>query len=305
MWNDFELALKKMFAFCSGKTIVLWGYGKGGWFIEHLFNRANKQIEYFVDDNPNIRAHESYFIRTLAPEQTVVLLTFSPDNSVDEYLQSLGYKEGESYYYIKNWFFENGCKNYMSYEIWLEDHYDIDIVKKLAKGVTLVSNDAHTYSAGVDYALEKVFDNFEFTPDDAVFDFGCGKGGALLMLLKAGIKKYGGVEYDEMLYNILINNFKKLHLDTNTLIHGDAAEVTFELDAYNYFFFYDPFEGELFSKVISNIEESFMRKKRKIILIYAAAFCDSRVRKNNMFKLCKQIETDYWTLPDVNIYMLG
>ena len=264
MWNDFELALKKMFTFCSGKTVVLWGYGKGGWFIKYLFDRANKQIEYFVDDNPNIRAHESYFIRTLDPERTVVLLTFLQDNSVDEYLQKWGYKEGESYYYIKKWFFEKECKSYMSYEVWLEEKYNLDITRKLEKDSTFVSNEAHVYYQGVDYGLEKVFDNFEFTQDDAVFDFGCGKGGALLMFLRAGMKKCGGVEYDEMLYNICVDNFEKLHLSTDTLIRGDAAEVTSELDTYNYFFLYDPFEGELFRKVISNIEESYMRKNVRL-----------------------------------------
>lgn len=33
------------------EKIVLWEYERSGWFMEHIFNIRNKQIEHIVDDN--------------------------------------------------------------------------------------------------------------------------------------------------------------------------------------------------------------------------------------------------------------
>ena len=68
---------------------------------------------------------------------------------------------------------------------------------------------------------------------NAVFDFGCGKGGALLLFQKSGVQKLAGVEYDKPLYDILLDNYRKMGLSAENIINGDAALIRSELDDYN------------------------------------------------------------------------
>lgn len=50
-------------------------------------------------------------------------------------------------------------------------------------------------------------------------------------------------------------------------ICGDASELKQELDQYNWFYFFDPFEINIFGKVIQNICESIERLPRKVHII--------------------------------------
>lgn len=197
MWDEFEQLVNEMFGFVNGKKVVLWGYERSGWFIEHLFRRYNKQIEYIVDDSVNM----------------------------------------------------------------------------------------------------------SFDMDDAMFDFGCGKGNILPLCIKAGINKFGGVEYDPELYQIACDNFRKVGYDIGGLINGDASLICKELDCYNIFFIANSFVGTTFDKVIKNIQESYDRIKRKIFLIYGGTYCHESVLKYSNFQLSKVIDTDYW-VRNVNIYMI-
>ena len=140
-----------------------------------------------------------------------------------------------------------------------------------------------------------------FDDKDAVFGFGCGKGASLINFIYHGIKKIGGVEYDNELYLILKNNFTKLGIDYSNVIRDDASNVTEKLDEYNYFYMYNPFGGELFSKVIKNLEESYLRNKRRITLIYSGACLHSKVIEGGIIMLTKMVDTDFW-LRDVHIY---
>lgn len=70
----------------------------------------------------------------------------------------------------------------------------------------------------------------------------------------------------------MIDNFQKLGIDLEdnsniSCIQGDAANVTKDLDGYNWFYYFDPFEREIFEKTIHNICDSLKRKPRKIHII--------------------------------------
>lgn len=83
----------------------------------------------------------------------------------------------------------------------------------------------------------------------------------MLLFQKYGFNRFGGVEYDKQLFEILNQNFDKLGLCKEDLINGDATQLSSELDAYNYFFMYNPFVGNTFSDVIRNLESSWERKR--------------------------------------------
>lgn len=308
MWKEFDKAVYKMFQFVNGKKTVLWGYGQSGYFIEHLFRQCNKKIDYIIDDSPTIHVKlpvsRSVEIKYMDRDTHAVLLAFSRDRKVDEYLEKLGYQEKINYVYLKDLFYTGNCelKIKLSYYDWLEYTYGLDIAQyKMYDTLERVNNDSTYYSPGIDYALADVVSDFYFDKTaDSVFDFGCGKGGALLLFGRGGMEKLGGVEYDEELYSTACSNFKKVGLKTDFLIRGDATILKRELDEFNYFYMYHPFSGDTFKKVIFNLEESFSRRKRRITLIYANPFCHDDVVRNDIFKLSKQIIADY-SIKKVNV----
>ncbi len=309
IWTEFDNWIKEMFYFTNGKSIVLWGYGLSGFFIQHLFSRTNRKIEYIVDDNslnPKIPIMRSCEISDISPDTCVVIISEEYDRKSEEFLIKLGFKENISYIFARKYLYErlntdNIWRNISYYE-YLENKFGADIIEK--KGIDRMKNpkkDALNYSPGMGYPLMDVLDNFVFQPNDAVFDFGCGKGGALLLFQRSGVKKIAGIEYDKPLYNVLLDNFNKIGISPENIINGDAARVKSELDEYNYFFMYNPFHGETFRHVIDNIEESQKRRKRRITLIYSGPYCHMEVIAHGIFKLSKQIYTDY-SVRKVNIY---
>lgn len=94
IWTEFENTVDRMFRFVNGKQVVLWGYERSGWFIEHLFKRNNKQIECIIDDSCTIsfKLHlsRSFILREMDKETVAVLLTFEEDKKVKSFLEGLG-----------------------------------------------------------------------------------------------------------------------------------------------------------------------------------------------------------------------
>jgi len=299
MWAEFCRREKELFRLTNAKKVVLWGYGYSGFFIEHLFHRTNRAIEYIVDDSPSahckLKIDRSFIIRNLDSDTHVILLTFKRDDNVIAFLEECGYKEGTSFIFVRDIFYEEEMEalRKLSYYDWLEYWYRVDIqAMRSLQDLSVPNMDSLYYSSGIDYALMDVCDKFVFNVDvDAVFDFGCGKGGALLLFMKAGIAMCGGVEYDRELYRIACNNYRKLGIKAE-LICANASDIKEEIDKYNYFYMYNPFQGQTFENVIKNMEESYKRRKREMTFIYNGPHCHEAVIKNNVFKLSKEIYTD-------------
>lgn len=309
IWKEYEKAQSRLFGFINAKQVILWGYEYNAYFLEHVFRRANKSIEYIVDDggvNPRIPITRSCELIDLSTDKYAVIITGDYNAELEQYLQERGFYKNTHYIYAKDVFLKSGeDEQIISYFGYLESFYRVDIIaRKSVECMEKPAEDCLMYSPGIGYGLADVLDQFEIYDEDAVFDFGCGKGGALILFEKYGFKKYGGVEYDRQIYSVLNENFNILGLNKSRLINGDATRITTELDEYNYFFMYNPFMGETFSKVIKNIEMSWMRDKRKIILIYSGPYCHDEVVKNNYFVLTKKIHTDY-SVRNVNIYVIS
>lgn len=311
MWEEFDEFVRNLFYFTNGKNIVLWGYDSNGLFIQHLFERVNRKIEYIVDDisiHPKVSIMRSAEIEFITPDIYVVIIAGKPDVEKNKFLEEKGFREDISYIYAGKRLYANMGNNdtweNISYYGYLEKKFDVNISeKKTIDKIERPREDCLNYAPGMGYPLVDVLDNFSFTENDAVFDFGCGKGGALLLFKKSGVCKIAGVEYDKQLYDIICDNFKKMNIETENILHGDAALIKNELDNYNYFFMYNPFQDETFRQVINNIEESWKRKKRRIIFIYSGTYCHKEVILHDLFKLSKQIYTDY-SVRNVNIYMI-
>ena len=207
MWKEFDQFVRKMFYFTNGKNIVLWGYDSNGLFIQHLFERVNRKIEYIVDDisiHPKVSIMRSAEIKFITPDIYVVIIAGKPNMEKDRFLEEKGFREDISYIYAGKWLYAevdyNDIWENVSYYGYLEKKFDVDILeKKTIDKIERPREDCLNYAPGMGYPLVDVLDNFTFTNNDAVFDFGCGKGGALLLFKKGGVRKLGGVEYDKQL----------------------------------------------------------------------------------------------------------
>lgn len=309
IWDEFENAKLKLFDFVNAKQVILWGYEYNGYFLEHLFKLANKKIEFIVDDgniNPRIQITRSCELVDLSPDKYAVIISGEYDKIIEEFLENKSFKKNKNYIYAKDVFLKSGQeKRNISYFGYLESHYDVDIIdRKPADLMEKPREDCLMYSPGIGYGLVNVLEEICVNSNDSVFDYGCGKGGALILFQKYGFNRYGGVEYDKQLFSVLNKNFDNLGLCKKGLINADATKLTFELDSYNYFFMYNPFIGETFIEVIQNIEASWERNKRKIIFIYSGPYCHEDVIKNGYFVLTKKIYTDY-SVRNVNIYTIS
>lgn len=299
IWKEFDEKSDCMINNCRNKEVYIWGYGASGWFVEHLLKRYGITEIKAIDKNPNIKAYRPYYIRFIKPSESVLLLTFIPSKYDEQWLGQLGFKKDVNYIVIKELYDMDG-KGFISYERYLDCKYGTDITT-IVKKTERPSEDSCGYHWGMDYVIMDMLSKCKISVDDTVFDYGCGKGGALLLFNKVGCRKLGGVEYDKRVYNSLIKNMKRLGIDISGFILGDATLIKKEIDSYNCFFFYDPFEGKSFTDVLDNICESYERYKRKVRIIYASPRCHRYVIESG-FKLIEHMDVPEMTYPNINAY---
>jgi hypothetical protein len=108
--------------------------------------------------------------------------------------------------------------------------------------------------------------------DFTFIDFGSGKGRTLLLASNYNFKKVIGVEYAEELHAAALKNIavyqnkseKRLYIES---VLADA--VTFPIPNEKcVFFFYNPFKEYVMSRVLINIENSYLANPRKMYFIY-------------------------------------
>jgi SAM-dependent methyltransferase len=151
-----------------------------------------------------------------------------------------------------------------------------------------VTERTYYYADSGGMAFDKIMANFSITQDDAIVDFGCGKGGILISLSKYPFSKITGVEIDPELIEIAKNNIRKLKIKNVAIEYSDAATFN-KLDEYNYFYLFDPFPCNVMQDVINNIEKSIRENPRKATIIYLNPSCHELIESSNMFKRTKEL----------------
>jgi SAM-dependent methyltransferase len=144
---------------------------------------------------------------------------------------------------------------------------EIDLRNATTDDLGLPAERTHEYSNSGGLHLEKVLRALKITREDAIVDFGSGKGGALITFAKYPFSKITGVELSPELVATAKINLKKLDIDNVDMIISDAADFT-DLDGYDYFYFFNPFPAAVMSTVIKNIASSLARRPRKLTIIY-------------------------------------
>ncbi|QOX65062.1 methyltransferase domain-containing protein [Anoxybacterium hadale] len=199
---------------------------------------------------------------------------------------------------------ENGIQRYRRYLrfllVWIlkEKPRGLDFTMRKKASESEFAAGYHGYSVTPEMHFRKVMSYFIISPTDNFLDVGCGKGSVLKLASEYPFGRIEGVEYQADLAQIARKNLKKLALDTRiSIVCMDALKYN-DYDMFQYFYLFNPFGEDLFSKFLDIVAESIANKPRSIVLIYHNPLYHELVLKSNLFKL-KYEEYDhlknYWT----------
>jgi len=297
IFDKFREMLDKIMVLAFGKRIVLYGYGYTGQFLEWYADYYHSlKIDFIIDDNSDFKIPYKFpvFRESLLDfdymdvKDAVIWVAVPMERKLAERLEQKGYFKDKTYFsfvniiygdnYINN---DNVCADVflrkktgnrdVQFMEYLEYVYGCNFVTAISReNFADDINYAHSYRITTQKEIFPILDKCHCIPQDkdAIFDFGCGKGGALISFLDYGFNHVGGIEYEKRIYEILEDNLIKLGLNNDVNCYrGNATDMDEELDDYNWFYFFDPFEKPIFEKVIGHICDSMTRKPRKINII--------------------------------------
>ena len=114
--------------------------------------------------------------------------------------------------------------------------------------------------------LERLASTELFGKDDVVLDYGCGKGRVGFFLSYRTKAETIGIEYDERIYNLAVENSKTARAKAD-FICKRAEE--FEISAnVNRCYFFNPFSVEILRSVMAKIIDSCYTSPREIFLFF-------------------------------------
>ena len=179
---------------------------------------------------------------------------------------------------------------------WLEWKYGCNFVTHIAPNQLEIVRWGGGYTVTTQKEIFPILDHCHCIPqdDDAIFDYGCGKGGALISFLDYGFKRVGGVEYEPKIYEVLKDNINRLGLEERCeVLYGDAGELTEQIDGYNWFFSFTLFAEDVVEKCVKAICDSYRRKKRKIRIVSIAMSSEHEcIEQTGRFRLTNQFTID-------------
>lgn len=182
------------------------------------------------------------------------------------------------YYFIRSvWYrgFFFTCK-LLYKEYTYEKKLGIDTLRiENPESMTTLSNDFqnnHHYQGASYYIMELLFTEVKkFSNNTSIIDYGCGKGRVMIMAAEHGYTLIGGIDFAKELCEKAEANIYKVSKRYPAVkfrvVQADATTYS-TIDEYELFFFFNPFSAAILYKVIENIQASYLRKKRNILVLY-------------------------------------
>ncbi len=322
LFDEFRNALDNAMLCAMHSRIVLYGYGYTGKFLKWYADYYHSiKVDYIV--SLDMRFGQNYeleiFRKSLFDfdykdvKNAIVWVAEPMDEGIEAFLEEKGYQRDISYFdFYKLTYGEDviekegggvdvfnkrktGQRDIQFLE-WLEWKYQCNFVTAIKrKDLEIAGEHGASYRVTTQKEIFPILDKCHCVPtaNDAIFDYGCGKGGAMISFLDYGFQRVGGVEYETKIYNILMDNMSKLQLAGELeCINKDAAEVNKELDHYNWFYFFQPFDETIFRKCIDAICKSLERHKRKIHIISIAPQSYFCMEEKECLRLTNQFTID-------------
>lgn len=121
-------------------------------------------------------------------------------------------------------------------------------------------------------ALFRTLRKSYLSPDSVLVDFGCGKGRVLLVASEYGVKLARGIEFAEELCVIARANCETFKargkmLTAFEVVNCDAARYAIKNEE-NVFFFFNPFDQIMLTRVMDNILSSLKSSDRRVLIVY-------------------------------------
>ena len=141
------------------------------------------------------------------------------------------------------------------------------------------------------FYLRRALRKRDVGPTDVFVDFGSGKGRVVFQAARYPFARVVGVEVSERLNEVARQNIElnrhRLRCQDVTLVTIDAA--SFEIpDDMTVAYFFHPFGGATFERVIANIVASLDRRPRTLKLIYACPGDENSIARTNRFRLVRR-----------------
>ena len=116
--------------------------------------------------------------------------------------------------------------------------------------------------------LERLANSGLISKRDVVLDYGCGKGRVGFFLSYQTKANSIGIEYDERIYQSILENQKTAVSRIRTQFMQARAEEYEVPGQVNRCFFFNPFSVELLRKVMARIIESYYENLREVFLFF-------------------------------------
>lgn len=114
--------------------------------------------------------------------------------------------------------------------------------------------------------LERLAGSGYVTPDSVLVDYGCGKGRVGFFLNHTVGCRTVGVEYDEAIYGLAMENLASYGRPGVEFVCARAE--TYEIGSADCFYFFNPFSLELLQSVMGRILESYYCKLKRLRLFF-------------------------------------
>ena len=148
-----------------------------------------------------------------------------------------------------------------------ENHWDKLLqIQTCGRDETGADEYHHPYEPTPYRVLERLAESGLIGKDDAVLDYGCGKGRVGFFLSYRAKVKSIGIEYDERIYESAMENRKTAKAQANfVLTRAEEYEVPPEV---NRCYFFNPFSVEILHAVCARILESWYAHPREVFLFF-------------------------------------
>ena len=126
----------------------------------------------------------------------------------------------------------------------------------------------HPYEPTPYSVLDRLVDSGLIGCEDVVLDYGCGKGRVEFFLASHTKARTIGIEYDQRIYDVAIQNQSSAAKNLATefiLTRAEAYKVPAEV---NCCYFFNPFSVEILRKVMARVLESYYESPREIFLLF-------------------------------------
>lgn len=116
--------------------------------------------------------------------------------------------------------------------------------------------------------LDRLANSGYITKRNTLIDYGCGKGRVEFFLSYQTRCKTIGIEYDERIQTVAVENqVSAVSGNRTTFILGSAENYQVPTEA-DRFYFFNPFSVTLLRKVMAKIEESYYEKPREMFFFF-------------------------------------